>query len=488
MGDALPQPIRPLGHSEIYSSSRHALGFYKCVANTCRYSLPLARLGNARIDRVLETAVANVVLALPALSVGIFGQDTSKPYFVQPRSINLEHHLQYLEEPDVEIEGPDTALLSILEQQHDRSWPEIEVRPPWKVTAVVRKPVSDDGLLVLDVVFAVHHSIADGRSTSIFHARLLDELNHPRGRPSQLSGHILTMDGVRQLVAPLEELVDFTQSWSYLIRTLWRELAPAWLSRQQAEAPWTGKAVTREPCRTRLRLITVPAANLSRILATCRASKTTLTPLLHVLVLASLARLKGEEARSFCGSTPIDLRPFMKNASQTRGVEGPFGVFVTSQSHPFPAATIATMREAPGRDEIMNAAAELRRGMKQHLEGVPRDDIVSMLGWVGDWEKFWLEKVGKPRSDTWEVSNIGSMPVNREGAEPGKGWRIQRAIMSQGATVAGAAINLSVAGVTGGDLCIVLGWQENIVETETMDRLAADLRGWLDRLGHGESA
>lgn len=445
--------------------------------------MPLVRLGAQKIGDVLETAVANAVLAIPSLSVGIVGQDTSKPYFVQRPLINLEHHVQCLDEPDLDSSASDTSLLRILEQQHDRSWPEIESRPPWKLTVLVKRPSSKDSLLVFDMVFAVHHAIADGRSTALFHTKLLDELNHSRGPPTQLSGHILTIDGGSLLVRPQEELVNLSKSWSFLIRTLWRELGPGWFSGQQAEAPWTGKAITREPCQTRLRLVTVSAANLSHILAACRAIKTTLTPLLHVLVLASLSRLvRPEEAKAFRSSTPIDLRPFIDNALQAQGRESPFGVFVTAQSHPFDASAIVAMREKPEEDEIWKAAADLRCSMRQHLDGVPKDDIMSMLGWVSDWQSFWLGKVGKPRGDTWEVSNIGPMPIKRETTE---GWSIHRSMMSQGATVAGAAINLSVAGVSGGDLCIVLGWQEGIVETETIDGLVADLEGWLDRLGRG---
>jgi hypothetical protein len=111
-----------------------------------------------------------------------------------------------------------------------------------------------------------------------------------------------------------------------------------------------------------------------------------------------------------------------------------------------------------------------------------------MLGWVTDWPKFWLSKVGQPRQDTWEVSNIGSMPDGHEEREgENGGWKIQRSLMSQGATVAGAAVGISVAGVAGCGVSIVLGWQEGVVERETADGLASDLQRWLDRLGEGQT-
>jgi hypothetical protein len=332
----------------------------------------------------------------------------------------------------------------------------------------------------------VHHAIADGRSTALFHTKLLNELNQPRGRPTQLCDRTLSIDGSRKLIQPQEELVKFSTSWFFLLQTLWRELGPTWLQGQQPEAPWVGKAITREPCHTELRLVTVSAVAVPRILAACRANQTTLTPLLHILVLASLARhVRPEEARAFRSSTPIDLRPFVENNPQADG--GALGVFVTAQSHYFGAPAITAVRGRSGEDQVWRAAAELRRSMKEHLNSVPKNDIMSMLSWVSDWRGFWLAKVGKPRQDTWEVSNIGSMPGGNDARdESAKGWRIQRSIMSQGATVAGAAISVNVAGVAGGDICIALGWQDGVVQTETVDSLAGDLQVWLDALGQGK--
>jgi hypothetical protein len=439
----------------------------------------------------LETALANVVLTSPSLSAGIAGQHTSEPHFVERPSINLEDHFEYLEKanPGPSPDAHDSTLLGILEDQHDRTWPEIESRPPWKLIVIARNAVSEDGLLVFDAVFAVHHAIADGRSTALFHTKLLSELNNPSHRPAELAGRILTIPGARKLVLPQEDLVTFSISWRFLVQTLARELGPAWFRWNRPAVPWTGKPITREPCRTLLRLVTIPAAAVPYIIAACRANQTTLTPLLHSLALASFAKhLAPEEALAFRSSTPIDLRPFIDSNSQPEGSKDLFGVRVTAQSHDWGAHTITALREAPSTAEVWKIAADLRRSMKQHMDKVPKDDIMSMLGWVTDWPKFWLSKVGQPRQDTWEVSNIGSMPDGHEEREgENGGWKIQRSLMSQGATVAGAAVGISVAGVAGCGVSIVLGWQEGVVERETADGLASDLQRWLDRLGAGQT-
>lgn len=491
MGRLLPPNSADTETSEIFSSSRHALGFYRCVANTCRYSVPLAHLRGRAIRQVFETALASVVLAIPSLSVGIVGEESSSPQFVQRPSINLGDHLEYLEA------GGDSGtrevnLLNLLETQHDQLWLDVEHRPAWKLTVVVRDVTPKNGVLVLDAVFAVHHAIADGRSTALFHARLLEELNRPQADPpAQLPGGILDITGNRRLVPPQEQLVKFTTSWSFLVRTLWRELGPAWFQGPQDATPWSGQPITREPCRTRLRLVVIPAATVPLVLAACRAHRTTLTPFLHALALASFAsRVPAEAAEAFRSSTPIDLRPFIsKDGSPPSGNRGRFGMFVSGHFQTYDSSTITALREGLSEDKIWRAAADLRRDMKQHLENVPRDDIMGMLGYVSDWQKFWLSKVGKRRQDTWEVSNIGSMPgghgrgVTEETTES---WTIERSIMSQGATVAGAAVSISVAGIAEGEISLALGWQEGTIETSMVDGLAEDLGAWLGRLGRGQ--
>ncbi|KAH6636754.1 alcohol acetyltransferase-domain-containing protein [Chaetomium tenue] len=397
---------------------------------------------------VLETAVAGVILTVPSLTLGIVGQETSSPQFTQQKSMNLEDHFELIEKANTDPAARDSILLGILEDLHDRRWPDIERRPPWKLTVLSWDTELDGDLVVLDVVFAVHHAIADGRSTALFHAAFLHELNRSSGRPAQLCGRTLDLAGVvaGKREPPQEELVKFKNSWGFLVRVLWREFGPAWLQGHQPAAPWTGKVITREPCKTQLRLVKVPRVAVPRILAACRANQTTLTPLIHALVLAVLSRhVPPEHAVAFRSSTPIDLRSSIASSSQPQSSRDLFGVFVTAQSHAFDESTITALREGSSAEEIWRVAAGLRRSMKQHLDNVPNDDIMSMLGWVSNWKEFWLSKVGKPRGDTWEVSNIGSMSIAEAASEEaGGGWKIQRSLMSQGATVAGTAISYCV--------------------------------------------
>jgi hypothetical protein len=94
-----------------------------------------------------------------------------------------------------------------------------------------------------------------------------------------------------------------------------------------------------------------------------------------------------------------------------------------------------------------------------------------------------LNKLGKPRTESFELSNVGavktSMPakaINVDGSVVKSGaedeidgqWRMGKCIFSQSAPVTGAAF--LVGAVTGGDGCAVLGfsWLDGSVENEWM--------------------
>ncbi|KAK0628128.1 hypothetical protein B0T17DRAFT_588338 [Bombardia bombarda] len=394
------------------------------------------------IRDILEVAIANLVLSSPSLSVGIDGEETSAPCFVALTSLDLLNHFDCVESTatDANPLEREATLRHTLEALHDQLWPDVSLRPPWQVKAIVY-PQQSDGKLLIDVVFSLHHALGDGRSTAVFHTKLLNELNSASGRPSQLTGYVLHVSHRAELVRPQEELVKFTKSWPFLIGTLWRTLGPTWLRGPQPTPAWSGKPVSQEPFQTRLRFLTITTAAVPRLLSLCRAHGTTLTPLLHALTLAFLSRrLLPPPGAGFCSGTPIDLRPFVDGRSRPGSLGGTMGVFVTSQSHKFEPDRIAGLRQGDQEDEIWKVAMELRQDQKKRLASLPRDDIMSMLGWVRDWHKYWLNMVGKPRSDTWEVSNIGSM-AGGHGEVTGapEGWKIQRSIMTQGAAVAGPA-------------------------------------------------
>ncbi len=463
--------VRPLGWLEIFSSSRHSIGAFTCVANTCRYGRPSQNSGPLFVAHI-ESALARVIRELGALRIGIVGETTGKPCFTRIDSVDLRNHIQW------KVVDSEAGLLGCIKDQHHALWQEVDRRPPW--TIIVVEGLADKAV---DIVFAVHHSLCDGKGTALFHARLLNALNGPHQPVPGLKGHILDLSDQKPIVAPsVEEMIRFSISWSFLFWALWADLAPSWL---RPLPPWTGKATTMEPRQVNLRLITVPEASVAPLLAACRAEGTTLTGLLHALTLVSLSRrVPAAVATTFRSDTPISLLPFA-HAPPGLDLHSILSDLNSAVGHHFDAQTVARFRDEKPQDvtEVWKVAGEVRATLKKRMVVFPKDDVLGLMSWVNDWNKRWLSKIGKPRDTTWSVSNIGSMRLTSEtrGAG-GSSWTLDRSIFSQPCKPFGPAIDLNVSGVEGRDITITVGWQESIVDTNVMEGLVEDLDAWLKKL------
>ncbi len=443
------------------------------MATTCRYAVPH---GAGPLQAVIEMALAQVVVKLAALQVGIVGEETGTPWFVHIPAIDLRDHVEW------KTADNDGHLLRIIETQNSQPWPDVQRRPPWKLIIAINSAHND----WVDIVFAAHHVLGDGKSSLLFHTHLLRAFSHPSDVGSVLRNHILTIDELPALVPAQEDLVKFNTSWPFFLGELWHEFSPAWLRRDPPV--WTGKPIDFDVLDMHLRLVVIPASAVQALLATCRTHGTTLTPLLHILVLVSLARrLPASTAPSFTALTPISLRPFVSLPPDSpHEIATAMANLVTLQTYPFSAGVVADLRRDRSQDDreshIWDLAAALRSALRSRLDDIPNDDIMGILGWVSSWHAWWLKHRGKPRQASWRVSNLGSICGESQPAGS-NGWAIQRAIYAQSTLVAGPAFSVNVAGVEHGDISVSLSWQESIVDTELMDGLAEDLRACFGRFG-----
>ena len=449
------------------------------------------------MQTIIENAMAIVLQRHGILRVGISGEDTKAPSFTFVESIDMRDVVKW---KSVAGEGQeyDDALLRSLEHIHDSLWDDLANKPGLEV--IVHHPVntSTSETTTLDITFAFHHAYADGVASKLFHRDLLEALNRSSPTPEALRDHVLQITSPPELLPGMETIIPLKISWSYLLRTIWNEIVwqnmvPEWFkSKPPADSiPWTGNNISLEPHHVNIRLIEVPRRVLSVVVRACRKHKTTLTPLLHVLIAASLARrLPTETAPAFSTTTPIDLRRYAKpEYDVTNNIAG----LVTSHDDIFDSRTLSGFRRAANdrvseTDEfIWQIASSLSTGLRHKVSTLPNDDIVGMLSWVSDWKKFWTDKFGTKRGSTWEVSNIGSFKAAEASDGREGGWIITRSLMTQGALPAGSAFSVNMAGVEDRGLCLSLTWQETIVERELMDGLAADLKASLMRLGESGS-
>lgn len=469
---------------------------FNSVAVTCRYKIPPQLVSGGSDDKlkaIFSYAVAETVIAHPHLQVGIDDEQSKNPRWKCLSTLRMENHVEWIELSGRDAEESlDDVLLRVIEKQHDTRWPNLDERPGWKFT----NRQTRDGRY-LDVIFAWHHSYGDGTSGKIVHRTLLNSL-----RKLVCSNNIDTSEALAVLDLPknavlppiVSDVVKFTFSILYTVRTVWVELlCPSFLATAPPKhLPWEGGPITLTPYKTSMRYFEIENKTSYAVLEKCRGNKTTLTSLIHALILASLSRrVSPEDARAFTSCTPISLRRYI---NATAGHSGPIdpenilGDFVTSANHHFGPDDVDRLRSqvdsTQKADFIWDVARRVRSELLEKTEELPANDTVGLLRLVGDWKAWFREQASKRREKTWEVSNLGVMtstPVEDEDI-----WRIERAVFSQGALVAGAGICVNVLTVNGKSLSITCTWQECIVDAGTVDGLVSDLQLWLGNLGNEE--
>ncbi|KAH6722599.1 hypothetical protein BKA61DRAFT_702119 [Leptodontidium sp. MPI-SDFR-AT-0119] len=421
--------------SEKFSTIPHNLGYYRSVANTARYRTDTEP---QLLGSIIEAAVAQVVLKHSALCCGIINEDTNDAAFIRLDSISLSKCIRYhIPKPS---QSEDEAIVEALEFQHGELWLDLGTQPPWKIIVVpTRKFPETKG--------TVPRSIT--------------------------------------LTLPLEKAVLFKISWMFFLMILWDNFKPKWLFPAPTES-WTGGAVCSEDLvtkyKTNVKLFEISAEDVSGILTVCKAENATLTGLLHGLIIASLAK-RIPSAEKFTSATPYSLR-HLTGLSPTEEM----GVHVGSLKIQHPTGTISNLRSSNNQSDTMSRIWEIARtfrsAMRDELAGLPNDNLLGMIPYISDLRKMFVGMMGKRRSTTYEISNVGSLKVGAEG-EGGK-WRIQRDVFSQSASVTGAAMYFNVASVAGGPLTIAITWLEGVVDGEVVGGVKEDLEYGLRCVGEGK--
>ncbi|KAK7745421.1 Alcohol acetyltransferase [Cytospora paraplurivora] len=465
------------------------MGVYRGLANACQYAIAKEHLQGRLIQTLVEEALARLVLRLGGLRVGIIREDTDHASFVRVPSLNILDFIQWKTVTASTQTQYDSHILDAIRDKLEQLWPDIANRPPWKLLVIQNeRPGSEE--VVINIVFTVHHAVADGKSTSLFHTLLLQELNSFSGPPPELRNHILTFSQPPVLAPSQEELVHVKIGWMFFFKTLWGEFGPAWLKPTPPAEPWRGKAITLEPHKLELRLIAIQPAVVSSLISACRVHGASLNGVFHILILASLARrVPPDVAPAFSGETPISLLPWAKLPPDVSvDLSKTLTVLNTGTKKVWGAETVDRLRAQFGvqddgleADLIWPLAAEWRAEVRAKVASLPNDDVVGLLPWVKDWQKRWKDKIGQQRDATWEISNIGS--VTRANSGVSEGWRIQRSFFTQPALVAGAGFGVNVTGVEGGEVTLVLNWQETVIDAKIVDGVVEDLSTWIEGLG-----
>ncbi|KAH6610021.1 alcohol acetyltransferase [Trichoderma cornu-damae] len=479
-----PRILRKLGNNEHFSSTRHHLGIYRCVTVTCRHlHPPSSHPHGTSVSPSFYAALAAVVKDHPMLRVGIAGEDTNDAHFTHVPQIDLRNHVSVVEVPCRSVREYEDGVARRQGWEHDQMYEDLDVRPPWRV-AILRPGSDDENVLARlrgheDVLFAFHHSLMDGTSGRRFHELLLSALALQRKEqlPAEPACVLSFPEPPASIPEPQEAVVDFSLSVRFMVGVLWDQFGPSFLKAPK-QPVWNAIPIDFSlPYRTRVRPVDIPPEALSALLAACRSRSVTVTTLLQSLVLASLSsRLaSAAEAPAFAGVTSISLRPFTTPSSMDPAYESSLRVLVAAYTHQFSPEAVSALR-APGADTtalIWENARRVKGELAAKLATMPRDDIMAVLKFIGDWFAFWRGRDGKQRADSWEISNIGVLK-NPDGADV----KATRLLFTNGAMAAGPPIGINVASVAGSHLTLGLSWQDAVVQDELINHLADDLSAY----------
>ncbi|KAF3065295.1 hypothetical protein GL218_00954 [Daldinia childiae] len=543
--------IRPLGYLELFEAAMLSLDLYRSSMLTCRFTVPATLLlaeSQVKLQQTVESAISQILLKHPLLRVGLRGEHSRKPVFVELDEVDFSRHIEWRH-----LDGSkdyDTELEAIIKSRLNIKVEQPETAPAWRILML-----SIEGREFIDIMWEWGHSHTDGISAKIFHEDMLRHLNDlnnnsaPEGFNPETRILTIPLARRRDLLPPLHSLCDFPVGISFTLATLWNEFKPSVLqAKSEANLCATWAPIRPGHYASEYRHFSISSIALQNIIAACRVHGTTLTGLLQALAHASLAcRLSDEQARAFRGSTIVNWRPLMKRALNKKAKANvrdadlvrTMGNFMTTVDHVFDEEWVIKIRAASvitdssqrglkhldgkrGETEenfkdqevverrmlalqslIWPVAKTVRVDLVKRLDEGTKNDQMGLMKFIPDFRALLKERLEKPRSHSVAVSNIGVIdgktPSSLSNVEnPVEGasdaftgastkWSIDRSIFSIGSEVHGAAFGVCLVAAKDGELYVSCDWQESVVSTELGEGLTVDLKSWLKFFGRDQA-
>ncbi|KAF4455114.1 hypothetical protein F53441_2479 [Fusarium austroafricanum] len=462
-----------------YYAARHTLGHYRSVCVTASYNIdslnePTLNSYHERLDRALEDALQSTIRQNSALLLGISDEKKDGiPLYKQVQTIDKKDILKIVDFNDPLTKRGiggifDKHLAQVLGQQHAEFFsPD---KPAWKVIIIKHMSNSDSpnfpkvSLLRLDIAFFAHHAVADGLSGVAFHASLLDNLK-PIPEGGQLPHWPMQFQSIQDLPVGIEDCIDCLSCSCDLCD------GPSSVE----EPVWAGAPISTTPIanfESRIRIVTVPAKDLSVVLQQCRQAKATLTGLLHSLICTALIRGIDDNESGFRSVTPFSVRKHT-GASEKDIVN--HVCFLTSYvSHEqLNRITSCDSHSTAEQQHIMDLARSFSDEIWSKVKQYPHDNMVKRVSRIKDTMSHCQNQEGTKRLYTYELSNMGSIayvsPPDNNALD------LERLAFTQCGLVTGPAMAFNCVSVAGGCLTINITWERGIVEDSLIEFVAEEL-------------
>lgn len=411
---------------ENYHISLAHLKLDSCVVSAAKYT---RQDGAALSADVLFPALRTLVETHAALGLQIEGNEaTSRVFFVRLPSVDLARVVEFSGRGSVQ-----EAFARHLARQFATQG----ALPLWRVEVLAENVV----------VFAVHHAVGDGLSSTAFHLSLFRALQEDAHRDAAPVVHVPT---TLALLPPIEGRTNVRPS----LRTLYREAAASLLpvSWRKLGSAWSGRPVPSSPTfAAHVRLLSLPAAEVAPVLAACRAHHASLTAAVYDLSISLLSRmLASDPARYKYISALVAI------ALRSAAGVGPEAICDYPSSWQF----FAPVRAAFSWAEAARTARTLQ-GLKTRAR-----ERVGMLrflfGRVGPYHE---SRIGAKRECAFSLSNVGRV----EAPVAAGAWSVGEIFFAQSDAGVGPAFTINVVGDPTGGLNISFAWGESNIEEEFIE-------------------
>ncbi|ESZ99198.1 hypothetical protein SBOR_0405 [Sclerotinia borealis F-4128] len=495
-------------------SARHEYGLYRSCAVTSYYTFtpiqptqpinPIQEL-TPRLSRALTQTIEKH----PSLCYGLL--PASKPRALPARfkrlsqicwedivsiSSSSETTFSHTQEP-AQAQAQAQAQLSTLETRiseevasaHEQLFQDQETTPAWKLRVLIYGMGQGDATYRVYIVFLANHAIADGLSCAAFQRTLHEQLclaatTETLETSASASAWPYVVPATVGKPIAIEDAMDISPPG---FETFDIDIHPPSPSEHEKETLiWTGNfpcMPTIESYTSLMLLITVPAERVARILEISRRLKITVTGYLHGLIISYLARTTvTDDQFGLKAGTPYSLRKYSQLPL------GDMANHVSSITSEWDAELLQRMRRTKEESlEEEELITEIGRKVSQQISselkkieeggGVPLHRKVKS---IVDLDTYCREGLLAARSETYELSNLGVIRMNKVPEKEEKSLILDGLIFSQCGMVLGPPIGYTAVNLEGGPLVVSLTWQKGGVEDDVMGGLQLFLK---DRLG-----
>lgn len=444
----------------------HRRMFYN-VAVTSSYVItaPIIALDESRFKDLIWKSCATVISETPSLAVIPDDETAVYPSLVRLPEIDLERCVIFEENISVRSSPCGNAnntleLDKFLQRQHNMSF---STDAPWWKLFILNARLKKDAI-DFSACFIYSHSIGDGMSGVAFHAKFSEAITiHFLLHAPPIDSKVLTSS--KPLLPPQEGLNPFPVSILFILKTLINEFWPS----KPDPTLWAGNVI-KMPLISRYRSIRIPKDNTTNILALCKSHGVTITVFLQELVAKSLFRLLPEKYTVLRSVIAVSTRRWMNGAVR----DDDMGLFVTALLKMHHRASVSDTLQVDW-EQILQSKLELQRFIDTNGKNI----FTGLFFLLKNWHKYLQAQVGKNRSLSFEISNLGTPHRLDRAKNENVKVHSGEMLFSQTISVIDSAIEISA--VTGGDGCLAMGfsWQEGVVEEEIIVHLSRDIEKYL---------